>query len=100
MRAFFARRASPIRRTIVGKVGGRRAAVEEPPALAAQLGVECGKPIAQRAERVWIVERRRDVGESPGERLPASLVQAVAGRVLDRRPRALAEVRIVEAASA
>jgi len=79
---------------------GRRAAIEEPPTLGAKFGVECHETLAKRAEGVWVVERRGDVGEPSRERLPASLIQPVAGELLDRPAGALAEARVVEAASA
>ena len=78
----------------------RRAAIEQPPALGAELGVERREPLAQRAEGGRVVERRGDVGEPSRERLPAPLVQPVAGELLDRPAGALAEVLVVEAASA
>jgi hypothetical protein len=79
---------------------GRRGAVEQPPALGAQVGVEGEEALAQRPEGVRVVERCGDVGKLSRERLPTSVVQPVAGVLFDPAAGALAEVRVDEAASA
>jgi len=79
---------------------GWRAAVKEPPSLGAQFGVECHEALAERAEGGRVVERRGDVGEPSRERLPAPLIEPVAGELLDRPAGALAEARVVEATAA
>ena len=71
--------------------GGRRAAIEQPPTLAAKLGVERHEALAQRPEGVRVVERRGDVGEPSRERLPAPVIEPVAGELLDPAADALAK---------
>jgi hypothetical protein len=57
---------------------GRRAAIEQPPTLAAELGVERHEALAKAAEGLGVVERRGDVGEPLHEGLPAWLIEPVA----------------------
>jgi hypothetical protein len=80
--------------------GGRCSAIKEPPALGAEFGVERHESLAQNAEGDRVVERRGDVGESSREGLPASLIQPVAGELLDPGPGAFAEARVADLTSA
>jgi hypothetical protein len=75
---------------------GRRGAIEQQPTLRAELGVERHESLAQYAEGVRVVEWRRDVGEPSRERLPAPLVQPVAGEPLDPGPGVFVETRVAD----
>jgi hypothetical protein len=79
---------------------GRRSAIKQPPTFRAKLGVERYKAPPKPTERVRVVERRGHVRQTLGERLPASPIQAVARELLDPPANAVAEARVVEAASA
>jgi hypothetical protein len=91
-----ARLADPVNDRREGR--GRRGAVEEPPAPGATVDVEGDEALAQRLEGVRVVEWRGDVGKLSRERLPASVVQPVAGELLDPAAGPLAKIRVVEAA--
>jgi hypothetical protein len=84
-----------------GRKGGwRRCAIKEPPTAAPELSVERHQMLAKHAEGGCIVERRGHVGQSALKRLPAAVVNSMPRELLYADARTLAELPVIELASA
>ena len=78
----------------------RRGAIEEPPTLGAELRIERHQALANRSERGCVVQWRGHVGEGAREGLPTATVDSMASELLHAQPSSLAEVAVVDPASA